>query len=92
MNKRIVSGIDIGSSKIVTIISSIPEQGQMNIIGVSANPSRGIRKGQIVDIEEATKSMVESLEAAKGWPDTRFLQHLYRWADPTWHLKILMGL
>lgn len=65
MNKRIVSGIDIGSSKIVTIISSIPEQGQMNIIGVSANPSRGIRKGQIVDIEEATKSIVESLEAAE---------------------------
>ena len=65
MNKRIVSGIDIGSSKIVTTISSIPEQGQMNIIGVSANPSRGIRKGQIVDIEEATKSIVESLEAAE---------------------------
>jgi len=65
MNKRIVAGIDIGSSKITTIIASVPEQGLLNVIGVASNLSRGIRKGQIVDIEEATKSIVESLEAAE---------------------------
>jgi cell division protein FtsA len=65
MNKRILAGIDIGSSKITTIIASIPEGGQVNVLGVATNPSRGIKKGQIVDIEESTASIVESLEAAE---------------------------
>ncbi len=65
MNKKVVAGIDIGTSKITTIIASVPDSGLLNILGVSSNSSRGIRKGQIVDIEEATSSIVESLEAAE---------------------------
>jgi len=65
MNKRIVAGIDIGTAKIATIIASISEDGLVNILGVAAGKSRGIRKGQIVDIEEATSCIVESLEAAE---------------------------
>lgn len=65
MSKRIVAGIDIGTSKITTIIAQVPEVGLVNVLGVSTNPSRGIRKGQIVDIEQSTKSIVESLEAAE---------------------------
>lgn len=65
MNKRIIAGVDIGSSKVTTIIASVPETGHLNVIGVSTNNSRGIRKGQIVDIEEAVKSVVQSLEAAE---------------------------
>ncbi|EKD90098.1 MAG: hypothetical protein ACD_32C00020G0001, partial [uncultured bacterium] len=65
MSKQVVAGIDIGTSKITTIIASVPESGLLNILGVATNTSRGIRKGQIVDIEESTKSIVESLEAAE---------------------------
>jgi cell division protein FtsA len=65
MNKKIVSGIDIGSSKISTVIASIPEEGLLNIIGVATVNSKGIRKGQIVDIEEATECITQSLEAAE---------------------------
>ncbi len=65
MSKRIVAGIDIGTSKIATIIASVPEDGLVNILGVATGKSRGIRKGQIVDIEEATSCIVESLEAAE---------------------------
>ncbi|OGF99433.1 cell division protein FtsA [Candidatus Gottesmanbacteria bacterium RBG_16_38_7b] len=65
MTKRIIAGIDIGSSKVTTIIASVPETGHLNIIGVSTNMSRGIKKGQIVDIEDAVKSVVQSLEAAE---------------------------
>lgn len=65
MNKRIIAGIDIGSSKVTTLISSIGEAGLVHVIGVSTNRSRGIKKGQIVDIEDATASVVESLEAAE---------------------------
>ncbi len=65
MSKRIVVGIDIGTSKITSIIASVAEEGLVNILGVSSIGSRGIRKGQIVDIEESTSAIVESLESAE---------------------------
>lgn len=65
MSKRIVAGIDIGTAKITTIIASILEEGLVNVLGVASVPSKGVRKGQIVDIEESTSSIVESLEAAE---------------------------
>lgn len=65
MSKKIVAGIDIGTSKIATLIASIQETGLVNIMGVANVASRGIRKGQIVDIEDATSAIVESLEAAE---------------------------
>src|SRR3990167_9653786 len=66
MNKaRIVVGIDVGTSKTATVITSIDEQETMSIIGVAQIESKGIRKGQIVDIEEATGAVIKSLEAAE---------------------------
>lgn len=65
MGKRIIAGIDIGTSKIATIIASAPDEGLTNVLGVATVASRGIRKGQIVDIEEATSAIVESLEGAE---------------------------
>ncbi|MDP2649929.1 MAG: cell division protein FtsA [bacterium] len=62
---RIVVGIDIGTSKIVTIIAKIDDPANINVLGVSEVKSAGIRKGQIVDIEEAVGSINSSLEAAE---------------------------
>jgi cell division protein FtsA len=63
--KRIIAGIDIGSSTTSTVITSVDDDDTLSIIGVAKSESRGIRKGQIVDIEEATASVVTSLEAAE---------------------------
>jgi cell division protein FtsA len=62
---RVIVGIDIGSEKISTIISSINEETPPSIIGVSTVDSRGIKKSQVVDIDQATKSVISSLEAAE---------------------------
>src|SRR3989344_5796947 len=63
---RILAGIDIGSSKVVTVIASQAENlGKINCVGVAAVESRGLRKSQIVDIEEATDAITESVEAAE---------------------------
>ncbi len=62
---KIICGIDVGSSKIATLISSISEDGRMNLIGVSATPSKGVKKGQIVDIEAAVDAITESVESAE---------------------------
>ena len=62
---KIVCGIDVGSSKIATLISSIDEQGKINLIGVSSTVSKGVRKNQVVDIEEAIAAITESVESAE---------------------------
>lgn len=60
---KIVVGIDVGSYKIVTLIAKVDEY--VNILGVSEVKSAGIRKGQIVDIEESVNAINASLEAAE---------------------------
>ena len=61
---RVVVGIDIGSSIVTTVIATF-EEDTPNIIGVASVPSRGLRKGQVVDIDEAVSSITQSLEAAE---------------------------
>ena len=60
---KIVVGIDIGTSKIVTLIAKSNED--INVLGVSETPASGVKKGQIVDIDEAVLSINNSLEAAE---------------------------
>lgn len=63
--ERIIAGIEIGTAKTVTIIASIDEENKISIIGVSSVKSKGIRKSQVVDIEEAMEGVVKSLESAE---------------------------
>ncbi len=67
---RIVAAIEIGSSKVATLVSKIDEdpvslESVVNIVGASSTPSKGIKKGQIVDIEEAVEATVTSVESAE---------------------------
>lgn len=61
---KIVVGVDIGTSKIVTTIGKVDEEN-VNILGVSEVKSSGIKKGQIVDIEEVVVAINNSLEGAE---------------------------
>lgn len=67
---RVIASLELGSSKIVTLIAQVATdeitgEAAINIAGVSSVPSRGIRKGQIVDIEETVEAIVASVEAAE---------------------------
>lgn len=66
-----VSGIDVGTSKITTLIATVPDEGDARVIGVSSVPSRGLRKGQVVNIEEATVAISQSVEAAERMAGTQ---------------------
>jgi len=61
---KIIVGVDIGTSKIVSIIAKVDED-TVNVLGVAETRSGGVRKGQIVDIEEAVLSINSSLEGAE---------------------------
>ncbi|MBI2033117.1 MAG: cell division protein FtsA [Candidatus Levybacteria bacterium] len=60
---KIIVCIDIGTSKVVTLIAKVNEY--INVLGVSEVKSQGVRKGQIVDIEDAVSAINASLEAAE---------------------------
>ena len=66
--EHIVTGIDVGSSKVSTVIASISPEKKISVIGVSTIPSRGIKKGVVVDIDEAVAAISESLEGAERMP------------------------
>ena len=58
----IIVGIDIGSSNVRTVIvQNFPEEELPRIIGVGVVPSQGLRRGVIVDIDEAVKSINSSM-------------------------------
>ncbi|MFH1895886.1 MAG: cell division protein FtsA, partial [bacterium] len=63
--ERITAGIDIGSSKICTIVASVDEANHPSVIGVATVPSKGVKKGMIVNIDQAVEAIAESLEAAE---------------------------
>lgn len=62
---KVVVGIDVGSSKVTTIIATIADDLTPNIIGIASVPSRGLRKGQVVDIEEAVVAITQAVESAE---------------------------
>ncbi len=63
--ERIIVGIDVGSFTIATLIAQISKEDVLTVIGVSNVAARGLRKGQIVDIDEAVRAISEGVEAAE---------------------------
>lgn len=61
----IITGIDIGSDTIKTVISLIDDDGKAKVIGHAEHPSYGIKKGEITGIDEATNSISSSLTTAE---------------------------
>ncbi len=63
---QIISAIDIGTTKITTLIASLgAETEKVSIIGVANEPAKGLRKSQIVDIDETIESITQSVESAE---------------------------
>lgn len=66
MNERAITAIDIGSSKIATIVGlDSKESDELRIIGFNSTPSKGVKKGLIVDIDKVASAIEESLERAE---------------------------
>ncbi|MEK7236916.1 MAG: cell division protein FtsA, partial [Nitrospirota bacterium] len=62
---QILVGLDIGTTKICAIVSEVTDEGTLNIIGVGTSPSRGLRKGVVVDIESTVESIKKAVEEAE---------------------------
>ncbi|MFC2037006.1 cell division protein FtsA [Chloroflexota bacterium] len=65
MEPRTVVGIDVGTTKICTVVGEMYEDGQPRIIGVGVTPSHGLRKGVVVNVNEATEAIRVSVRRAE---------------------------
>ncbi|HEX5415975.1 MAG TPA: cell division protein FtsA [Chloroflexota bacterium] len=63
--ERIVVGIDAGTTKVTTLIAEVSRNRSVHVIGVGIAPSRGLKKGIVVDIDAMVESVVNSVEKAE---------------------------
>ncbi len=65
MDEPIVVGIDVGTSKVCTLVARVEGERSLRILGVGIEPAQGIKKGTVVDISAATQSIARSVEKAE---------------------------
>jgi cell division protein FtsA len=65
MEQPIVVGIDVGTTKICTLVGREESPGQIRILGVGIEPSQGIKKGVVVDLGAASQAISRSIEKAE---------------------------
>lgn len=63
--KQMIVGLDIGTSKIVAIVGEIGSNGEMEIVGIGSHPSRGLKKGVVINIESTVNSIKRAVEEAE---------------------------
>ena len=63
--ERTIVGVDVGTTKICTLVGEVDEARGLRIVGVGVTPARGIRKGVVVNVQEATNAIATSLEKAE---------------------------
>jgi cell division protein FtsA len=64
-DKNLMVGLDIGTSKIVALIGKKTSDNQIEIVGLGSHPSRGLKKGVVVNIDAAVHSIQRALEEAE---------------------------
>ncbi|MBU2707314.1 cell division protein FtsA [Zooshikella marina] len=62
---KMIVGLDIGTSKVVAIVGELNDEGSLEIIGIGAHPSRGLKKGVVVNIESTVQSIQRAIEEAE---------------------------
>lgn len=63
--RNIITGLDIGTSKVVALIAEVLPDGTMELIAVGCHPSRGLKRGVVVDIEATVQSIQRAVQEAE---------------------------
>jgi cell division protein FtsA len=65
MAKKIISAIDVGTTKIATLVANVKAEDDIEILGVGVVPSHGLHKGILVNMDEAKQSIATSVKEAQ---------------------------
>ncbi len=64
-NGNMLVALDIGTSKVVALVAEVLPQEQLRIIGVGSHPSRGLKKGVVVNIESTVQAIQQAINEAQ---------------------------
>ena len=64
-DKNLIVGLDIGTSKVVVIVGEVDASGAIEVVGIGSHPSRGLKKGVVVNIESTVQSIQQAIDAAE---------------------------
>lgn len=64
-DRSLVVGLDIGTSKVVAIVGEYAEDEAVEVVGIGTSPSRGLKRGVVVDIESTVQSIQRAVEEAE---------------------------
>ena len=64
-SKQMIVGLDIGTSKVVAVVGEIDPDGAMEVVGIGSHPSRGMKKGVVVNIESTVNAIQRAVEEAE---------------------------
>ena len=70
-DKNLIVGLDIGTSKIVTIVAELLPEGSLKVIGLGQHASRGLRKGVVINIDATMQAIQRSIEEAELMADCK---------------------
>jgi len=62
---NLIVGLDIGTSKVAAIVGEMKEDGEIEVIGIGSQPSRGLKKGVVVNLEATVQSIQRAIEEAE---------------------------
>ncbi|MEY3190306.1 MAG: cell division protein FtsA [Pseudomonadota bacterium] len=65
IERNLIVGLDIGTSKVAAIVGEITNEGNIEIIGIGTAPSRGLKKGVVVNLESTVNSIQKAIEEAE---------------------------
>ena len=63
--KNMLVGLDIGTSKVVAIVGEVAPDGILEVVGIGSHPSRGLKKGVVINIESTVQSIQRAIEEAE---------------------------
>jgi len=64
-DRQLIVGLDIGTSKVLALVGEIAPDNSIEVIGIGSQPSRGLKKGVVVDIESTVQSIQRAVEEAE---------------------------
>ena len=64
-DQNLIVGLDIGTSKVVTIVGTVSPEDAVEVVGLGMTPSRGLKRGIVVDIESTVESIRRAVEEAE---------------------------
>jgi len=71
MKRTKIAAIDVGTTKVCTIMGDVDTEGGLRILGVGIAPSQGLQKGLVVNVNEAKQSIKESIRKAERTTGTK---------------------